>query len=179
MTSSKALTTGFIFVLAACAAHENAEPAAVTIQPLPTPTVTAPATASATPPKPSTQVRDDGLEIQDLRIGTGDELQPGDTATVHYVGTLIDGTQFDSSRARGQPFTSKIPGQLIKGWNEGMLGMHVGGLRRLIIPASLAYGDRPAGKIPAGSTLVFEIELLDVKAGTAQPRQNPRAPRVP
>ena len=79
------------------------------------------------------------------------------------MGTLPDGTEFDSTRSRSSPFTTVIPGRLIRGWNEGLPGMRVGGRRRLIVPSPLGYGDRPAGKIPAGATLIFEIELLAVR----------------
>jgi FKBP-type peptidyl-prolyl cis-trans isomerase len=151
--------------LLACASHETpTETTPPAPQPLPTPPVTASATATAAPTSPPTQVRENGLlEITDLRVGTGDELEPGDTVVVHYVGTLVDGTQFDSSRTRGQPFTTRIPGRVIEGWNKGLPGMRVGGLRRIVIAPELAYKDRAMPKIPANSTLVFEVELLDIK----------------
>jgi len=83
---------------------------------------------------------------------------------VHYVGTLKDGTKFDSSRDRNQPFTFTIgKGQVIKGWEEGIMGMRIGGKRMLIIPSELGYGSGGAGEIPANSTLIFEVELLDAK----------------
>ncbi len=106
-----------------------------------------------------------GLQIDDLRPGTGAEARPGNNVTVHYVGTLTNGTKFDSSRDRGQGFAFKLgAGQVIKGWDQGVAGMKVGQLRKLTIPPELAYGTRgfpPA--IPPNSTLVFEVELLDVK----------------
>lgn len=106
----------------------------------------------------------DGLQIQDEAIGTGQEVKSGDTVTVNYLGTLTDGTKFDSSYDRNQPFTTQIgTGQVIKGWDEGIVGMKVGGKRKLIIPPSLGYGDQAAGSIPPNSTLIFEIELLSVK----------------
>ena len=105
------------------------------------------------------------LGIDDLVIGTGVEAKNGSTVTVHYVGTLLDGTKFDSSRDRGTPFTFTIgAGQVIAGWEQGISGMKVGGKRRLKIPPDLAYGNQAVGGvIPANSTLLFEIELLDVK----------------
>jgi peptidylprolyl isomerase len=106
----------------------------------------------------------DGLQMQDLIVGSGQEVKSGDTVTVNYLGTLIDGTKFDSSYDRNQPFTTQIGvGQVIKGWDEGIVGMKVGGKRKLTIPAALGYGNQPAGSIPPNSTLVFEVELLGVK----------------
>jgi len=106
----------------------------------------------------------DGLQMQDLTVGTGQEVKSGDTVTVNYLGTLLDGTKFDSSYDHNQPFTTQIGvGQVIKGWDEGIVGMKVGGKRKLTIPAALGYGDQPAGSIPPNSTLVFEVELLGVK----------------
>jgi FKBP-type peptidyl-prolyl cis-trans isomerase len=152
-------------VLAACSPQEPPQPAPASGEPLPLPAAPAAvASASAAPaPAATDTVLPDGLEIHDLRVGTGEELRAGETAVVHYVGKLVDGTEFDSSRRRNRPFTSRIPGRLIPGWNEGLLGMRVGGLRKLVIPPSLGYGDRGAGKIPAGATLIFEIELLAVR----------------
>lgn len=106
----------------------------------------------------------DGLQMQDLIVGTGQEVKSGATVTVNYLGTLLDGTKFDSSYDRNQPFTTQIGvGQVIKGWDEGIVGMKVGGKRKLIIPAVLGYGNQPAGTIPPNSTLVFEVELLSIK----------------
>ena len=105
------------------------------------------------------------LVIEELKVGTGAEAKAGQNVTVHYVGTLTDGKKFDSSRDRGQGFAFKLgAGQVIKGWDQGVAGMKVGGLRKLTIPPELAYGDRGfPGAIPPKSTLVFEVELL--KAG--------------
>jgi FKBP-type peptidyl-prolyl cis-trans isomerase len=105
-----------------------------------------------------------GLVIEELKVGDGAEARAGQTVTVHYVGTLTDGKKFDSSRDRGQGFSFKLgAGQVIKGWDQGVAGMKVGGLRKLTIPPELAYGDRGfPGAIPPRSTLVFEVELLRV-----------------
>lgn len=106
----------------------------------------------------------DGLQIQDLVIGEGQEAKSGDTVTVNYSGTLTNGVKFDSSYDRSQPFTTQIGvGQVIKGWDEGIVGMKVGGKRKLIIQPSLGYGSQDLGTIPPNSTLIFEVELLGVK----------------
>ena len=103
------------------------------------------------------------LVIEDLVVGTGATAAVGDTVHVHYVGTLTNGTKFDSSYDRGQTFAFRIgAGQVIAGWDQGIPGMRVGGKRRLTIPPSLAYGNRAVGSIPANSTLVFEIELVSI-----------------
>ncbi len=106
-----------------------------------------------------------GLQYVELVAGTGATPNTGKEVKVHYVGTLEDGTQFDSSRDRGQPFTFKIGvGQVIKGWDEGVITMKVGGRRQLIIPSELGYGARGAGGvIPPNATLIFDVELLGVQ----------------
>ena len=103
-----------------------------------------------------------GLKYVDLVKGTGASPQTGQTVVVHYTGTLEDGTKFDSSRDRNQPFQFKIGvGQVIKGWDEGVGSMKVGGRRQLIIPSALGYGARGAGGvIPPNATLLFDVELL-------------------
>jgi FKBP-type peptidyl-prolyl cis-trans isomerase len=107
----------------------------------------------------------DALEIEDIREGTGAEAKAGQAVTVHYVGTLVDGTKFDSSRDRGKGFSFKLgAGQVIKGWDQGVAGMKIGGLRKLTIGPALAYGERGFPPvIPPRSTLVFEVELLSVQ----------------
>jgi FKBP-type peptidyl-prolyl cis-trans isomerase len=105
-----------------------------------------------------------GFKVEDEKVGTGKEAKSGDTVTVNYKGTLTDGTVFDSSYDRNEPFTTQIGvGQVIKGWDLGIPGMKVGGKRKLTIPADLGYGSQGAGKIPPNATLLFEVELLDVK----------------
>jgi FKBP-type peptidyl-prolyl cis-trans isomerase FkpA len=106
-----------------------------------------------------------GMEFIDIQVGTGDEAQSGKQVTVHYTGWLTDGKKFDSSRDRRDPFQFALGrGQVIKGWDEGVQGMRVGGQRRLVIPPSLGYGQRGApGAIPPNATLIFDVELLKVQ----------------
>ena len=105
-----------------------------------------------------------GLQYIDLKIGTGARAQAGQTVSVHYSGWLDNGTPFDSSVERGQPFSFPLGGgRVIKGWDEGVQGMQVGGKRKLIIPSHLGYGARGAGNvIPPHATLIFEVELLAI-----------------
>lgn len=114
--------------------------------------------ASSTVTKPS------GLKYEDVKVGTGDTAEAGKTVTVHYTGWLTNGTKFDSSKDRGQPFDFPLGGgRVIRGWDEGVQGMKVGGVRKLTIPSELGYGARGAGGvIPPNATLVFEVELLKV-----------------
>lgn len=105
------------------------------------------------------------LLIEDILVGTGAEVKSGQTVTIHYTGTLEDGKKFDSSRDRNEPFSTQIGvGRVIKGWDEGVVGMKVGGRRKLTIPYHLAYGEFGIpGVIPAKATLIFDLELIDVK----------------
>jgi peptidylprolyl isomerase len=106
-----------------------------------------------------------GLEYVDIVEGTGARPKPGETVNVHYTGWLKSGQKFDSSVDRGEPFAFPIgKGRVIKGWDEGVGTMKVGGKRKLVIPAHLGYGDRGAGNvIPPGATLIFEVELLGIQ----------------
>ncbi len=110
------------------------------------------------------KMTDTGLKYEDLEEGTGSEAEAGKQVTVHYTGWLMDGTKFDSSLDRNQPFSFALgKGQVIRGWDEGVQGMKVGGKRKLTIPPQLGYGARGAGGvIPPNATLVFEVELLEV-----------------
>jgi len=104
------------------------------------------------------------LQIEDIKPGNGQEAKSGDKVTVHYVGTLTSGKKFDSSRDRGEGFTFPLGARrVIQGWDRGVAGMKIGGVRKLTIPPDLAYGDRGFGDlIPPGSTLVFEVELVKI-----------------
>jgi peptidylprolyl isomerase len=105
-----------------------------------------------------------GLKYTDLVVGTGPSPRTGQTAVVHYTGTLTDGTKFDSSVDKGQPYSFPLGmGSVIKGWDEGVATMKVGGKRHLVVPPALGYGPMARPGIPANSTLVFDVELLDVK----------------
>jgi peptidyl-prolyl cis-trans isomerase A (cyclophilin A) len=120
---------------------------------------------------------DGGLGIEDVVVGDGPEAAVGDKVKVHYRGTLTDGTEFDSSRKHDRPFDFKIgAGNVIKGWDQGVPGMKVGGKRKLTVPAALGYGERGHPPvIPANATLIFEIELLDVAKGAATNAARPSA----
>ena len=137
-----------------------------------------PLTACA-PPRPSSQTTTSpenqvaALQVQDLVVGQGAEAAPGSKVTVHYSGWLYEqaapdhkGKAFDSSRESGRPFSFALGArQVIAGWDQGVAGMRVGGQRRLLIPATLAYGEQGAGGvIPPNATLVFDVELLEVQA---------------
>lgn len=106
-----------------------------------------------------------GLSYTDLTVGTGASPTSGKSVTVHYTGTLENGTKFDSSLDRGQPFVFRIgAGEVIPGWDEGVISMKVGGKRKLVVPPQLGYGANGAGGvIPPNATLIFEVELLDVE----------------
>ena len=126
----------------------------------------------AAPPPPAVTATVQDLQVEDVVAGNGAEAVAGSRATVHYSGWLYDpaqpgskGAPFDSSRESGRAFTFQLgAGQVIAGWDQGVQGMKVGGQRRLVIPAALAYGERGAGGvIPPGATLVFDVELIDVR----------------
>lgn len=105
-----------------------------------------------------------GLYVHDTVVGDGARADSGDVVTVHYTGWLPNGTEFDSSRGRDRPFSVALGyGRVIDGWDQGIAGMRVGGQRRLVIPPALGYGARGQGPIPSNSTLVFDVELLDVE----------------
>ncbi|HEU4463991.1 MAG TPA: FKBP-type peptidyl-prolyl cis-trans isomerase [Gemmatimonadota bacterium] len=165
-----ALTTAALAVsLVACAGEPAPEPED-TAEPA---EAVAPAPASlATTYAPELNVNLDGMEETEsglryevLKEGTGAVVQPGQTAVVHYTGWLPDGTKFDSSRDRGEPFGFPVgAGQVIQGWDEGVAGMAIGEERKLVIPPALGYGPAGAGDvIPPNSTLVFDVELLEIE----------------
>ena len=112
-----------------------------------------------------TQMTDSGLKFEDTTVGDGAVASKGQTVSVHYTGWLENGTKFDSSKDRNEPFEFKLgAGQVIRGWDEGVAGMKIGGVRRLTIPPQLGYGDRGAGGvIPPKATLIFEVELLGTR----------------
>lgn len=110
------------------------------------------------------EIKQAGLTVEEVAVGTGSLVESGDTLTVHYVGTLSDGRVFDSSLDRNTPFTFELGvGAVIRGWDEGLIGMRVGGRRRLIISPEYGYGEQNVGSIPSNSTLEFEVELLDAQ----------------
>lgn len=117
-----------------------------------------------TPAKTTSPSTVKNLQIVEEKIGTGPAVKKGDTVEINYVGTLANGTEFDASAKHGGPFTTQIGvGQVIKGWDEGIIGMKVGGKRKLVIPPSLGYGNQQVGTIPANSTLIFQVELVAIK----------------
>jgi FKBP-type peptidyl-prolyl cis-trans isomerase len=114
-------------------------------------------------PTQNSEQKMDQVKIEVLKEGTGEVSKNGDSLTVHYTGTFEDGSKFDSSVDRGTPFTFTLgAGQVIKGWDQGMLGMKVGEKRKLTIPYSLGYGEDGYGPIPPKATLIFEVELLKI-----------------
>ncbi len=142
-----------LFVLIRSAREQTFGPQVEGVQNAPTPTAT------------SMQNSQDQLKIEDLKVGTGAEAVSGKKITVNYKGTLTDGTKFDSSYDRNEPFTFNLgAGEVIKGWDQGFAGMKVGGKRKLTIPSSLGYGEAGAPpQIPSNATLIFEVELLKVE----------------
>jgi FKBP-type peptidyl-prolyl cis-trans isomerase len=146
--------------------HTTAASATATATATAPPTATATATASAPAPTPPPAAADgsEKLGVQDVVLGKGAEAKAGDKVSVHYIGTLTNGTEFDSSKKHGKPFEFTLGrGMVIKGWDQGVAGMKVGGRRKLTIPPSLGYGARGAGAlIPPNATLQFDIELLGI-----------------
>lgn len=116
-------------------------------------------------PAPSQAPGNDKLQVVDEKIGTGSAVKKGDTIKIKYVGTLTNGTKFDASFDHGNGiFETQIGvGQVIPGWDEGIIGMKVGGKRKLVIPPSLGYGSQSVGSIPPNSTLIFQVELVGIK----------------
>jgi len=112
--------------------------------------------------KPGIKVLSSGVQYQVIKSGSGKKPKDGDTVVAHYRGTLIDGTEFDSSYKRGQPLTISI-NQVVKGWQDALKAMQVGAKWQIYIPSDLGYGPRATGNIPPNSTLVFDIELLEIK----------------
>ncbi len=112
----------------------------------------------------SEKITDSGLKYEDVKVGDGAAAAAGQTVSVHYTGWLVDGTKFDSSRDRNDPFRFPLGGgRVIRGWDEGVQGMQVGGTRKLTLPPHLGYGAAGAGGvIPPNATLVFEVELLEI-----------------
>jgi FKBP-type peptidyl-prolyl cis-trans isomerase FkpA len=119
--------------------------------------------STTTPTESAAEVTE--LKIEDIKVGDGAVAEAGKQVSVHYTGTLTDGTKFDSSVDRKDPFTFSLgAGQVIKGWDEGVKGMKIGGKRKLTIPPSMGYGEAGAGGvIPPNATLIFDVELLDIK----------------
>lgn len=146
-----------IAVLAYAVGGPKSEPQKEKISPTPT--------ISVIIKNPEEEKKVEKLLIEDIKVGTGAEAVSGKLLTVDYKGSLTNGTKFDSSYDRGTPFSFTLgEGRVIKGWEQGLVGMKVGGKRKLTIPPSLGYGERGAGaSIPPNATLVFEVELLEVK----------------
>lgn len=146
---------------------QSASTPPATTTPAPT-TPTATSGMCADKPAANTSLKDADvtkLQKEDVKVGTGTEAVSGKTVVVNYIGRLVNGTQFDASCDRGSPFDFVLgQGGVIQGWDQGVAGMKVGGQRRLIIPANLAYGQNPpTPAIPAGAALIFDVELLEVR----------------
>jgi peptidylprolyl isomerase len=156
MGDAAALGSGRRAIAATPATPENAAP---TVTETPEDTMT-----EAKTPDETVITTESGLQYVEIEVGTGAMPQAGQTVTVHYTGTLEDGSKFDSSRDRNRPFSFRIGvGQVIQGWDEGVMSMRVGGRRKLIIPSELGYGSRGAGGvIPPNATLIFDVELLRI-----------------
>jgi FKBP-type peptidyl-prolyl cis-trans isomerase len=152
LTNSKCLLLVLAVILSGCDKCSSNEPSAMTA-----------VVPTETPNPTDTSVAE--LQISDIKPGTGDEATDGKKVTMHYTATLADGTKFDSSLDRDTPFSFTLgSGLVIAGWDIGVKGMKVGGVRKLVIPPHLAYGSRSvASVIPPNATLIFEIELLKVE----------------
>ena len=156
-------------LLAGC--NENAQQSGsastTTTQATTTPGTTTPPAGEAAAPAAGGKMHKlaSGLQYEDMNVGSGKMAEPGMNVSVHYTGWLTDGTKFDSSVDRGQPFKFQLGGgQVIRGWDEGVKGMRIGGKRKLTIPPDMGYGANGAGGvIPPNATLVFDVELLDVQ----------------
>jgi FKBP-type peptidyl-prolyl cis-trans isomerase len=153
------------YAVTACAKKEQETQSAA---PAPATAVASPAagvSSTAAPAASNVVTTSSGLKYEVLREGNGPVAKSGQTVSVHYTGWLTDGTKFDSSVDRGQPFSFTLgAGQVIKGWDEGVAGMKVGEKRKLTIPSDLGYGQRGAGSvIPPNATLVFDVELLGIQ----------------
>jgi FKBP-type peptidyl-prolyl cis-trans isomerase len=143
----------------------NSSPTASAPSSTPIQTVSVTSTASATPATSPANIitTPSGLKYVEVKIGTGATAAAGQQVSVHYTGTLESGQKFDSSRDRGTPFQFNLGGgQVIKGWDEGIAGMKIGGKRKLIIPPDLGYGARAVGPIPPNATLLFDVELMGI-----------------
>lgn len=142
----------------------NEEPGMESLITSPTPGESASPDAM-TEPAGEVMTTQEGLQYQDIVVGAGAEAKAGDVVAVHYTGWLTDGTKFDSSLDRGEPFVFQVgAGQVIQGWDLGVAGIKIGGKRKLTIPPQLGYGERGAGGvIPPNATLVFEVELLGIQ----------------
>lgn len=146
-------------------ATPTTKPGSPTSTPAPTQSSSSNPTATPVPPTPTPYVITE-LKIEDITVGQGEGVKNGDNIRIHYTGTLTNGTKFDSSYDRGTPFETKIGvGQVIEGWDKGVVGMKVGGKRKLSIPADMAYGANPpsGSNIPPNSPLIFEMELIEIK----------------
>ena len=128
-----------------------------------------------TSPAPTAIPQVAALQGQDIKVGSGSaQVAAGDTISVHYIGAFMDGQGFDSSYERNQPFEFSVgAGQIIPGFEQGVVGMKVGGKRRIIIPSNLAYGEKGAGPIPPNTPIQFEVELLEIK-----PKESPTGPEA-
>jgi FKBP-type peptidyl-prolyl cis-trans isomerase len=168
------LSVALALSLAGCAGNSKSKTSASSVTTTSSattaaPSGTAPAAASGAATTATAAAKEitmpNGLKYEDLKVGDGQLAETGMTAQVHYTGWLTDGTKFDSSVDRGQPFSFKLgAGQVIRGWDEGVKGMRVGGKRKLTIPPDMGYGAAGAGGvIPPNATLIFDVELLGLQ----------------